>query len=283
MSDDSETKHEDTVATPYIVSPISELPDEIKPVGSTTKATISEKVVPADKSTVATPAVTSGEAKEIVLIKNYIGVIKANPLYSDTSKILHWKDPVKTGLLFGIFNFFFFLSTWAEYSILTILSYLLLTLLCICFGYSNYVVLRAHWLQGKQVENPFRERFKDTKFHVSRETAEKHLTTVLELFNLTMDNFRDVFYCTDNFLSFRYLAYFYFGATIGNWFSGATLIYLTTLGFFIWPRLYEEKKKEIDHFHSIAMTQLSNYYNLALSKLPPVVTQRFPQLKPKSS
>jgi len=166
---------------------------------------------------------------------------------------------------------------------LTIISYLLLTLLCICFGYSNYVVQRAHWLQGKVVENPFRERFKDTKFHVSRETADKHLTTVLDLFNITMDSFRDVFYCTDNFLSLRFLFYFYMGATIGNWFSGSTLVFLITLVLFVWPRLYQEKKKEIDHFYSLAKTQASNYLNLALSKLPPAITQRFPQLKPKSS
>jgi len=212
-----------------------------------------------------------------------VEIIKANPLYGEVSQVLHWRDPVKSGLIFGIFNFFFFLSNWAEYSMLTIISYLLLTLLCICFGYSNYVVLKASWLQGKRVENPFMERFKDAKFHVSRETAEKHLTTVLDLINVTIDSFRDVFYCTDNFLSLRFAFYFYLSACIGDWFSGETLIYLITLGFFIWPRLYEEKKKEIDHFWGIAVAQGTVYYNLALTKVPPQVLARFPQLKPKSN
>jgi len=212
-----------------------------------------------------------------------VEIIKANPLYGEASQVLHWRDPVKSGLLFGIFNFFFFLSNWAEYSTLTIISYLHLTLLCICFGYSNYVVLKASWLQGKRVENPFKERFKDAKFHISRETAEKHLTTVLDLTNVTIDSFRDVFYCTDNFLSLRFAFYFYVAATIGDWFSGATLVYLITLGFFIWPRLYEEKQREIDHFWGIAVTQASAYYGLALTKIPPGVLARFPQLKPKSN
>jgi len=265
---DSEKTSTDTT-TENIVTPPSNIEnaDEIKTVHK-------------EKETVH-PTVTV--TKEIPVPKTYVQIIKANPVYSDVSKILHWRDPVKTGLLFGIFNFFFFLQTWADYSFVTIVSYLLLTLLCICFGYSNYVVLKASWIQGQQVENPFKERFKDAKFHVTRETAEKHLTSVLDAINLTIDHFRDVFYCTDNLLSLRFALYFYLGATIGNWFSGETLIYLVTLGFFLWPRVYEEKQKEIDHFYGIAKTQAENYYNLALSKLPPAVLQRFPQLKPKSS
>jgi len=266
MSEDTaELKHkvEDVVA-----ASTTEQPDEIR-------STITKQV--------EKPHTTTDEPRELVALNSYVKTIKANPCYSDVSKILHWTDPVKTGLLFGIFNFFFILSTWAEYSLLTIVSYLLLTLLAICIGYSNYVVLKASWLQGKRVDNPFKERFKDAKFHVSRETAEQHLTTILDLINVTIDNFRDVFYCTDNFLSLRFAFYFYMGATIGNWFSGATLLYLVTLGYFIWPRLYVEKQKEIDHFHGIAKTQANNYFQLALTKLPPAVTARFPQLKPKNN
>jgi hypothetical protein len=239
------------------------------------------KTVHKEKETITSTA--TKEIKETSIPKTYIQIIMSNPLYSDVSKVLHWRDPVKTGLLFGIFNFFFFLQTWADYSFVTIISYLLLTLLCICFGYSNYVVLKASWIQGQQVENPFKERFKDAKFHVSRKTAEEHLVTVLDIVNLTIDNLRDIFYCTDNFLSLRFLVYFYVGAMIGDWFSGATLVYLVTLGFFIWPRLYEEKQKEIDHFKKLALAQATVYYNLALTKIPPAVTARFPQLKPKSN
>jgi len=250
----------------------TEEPDDIKPV-TTTTTTESKKEV--EK--------TPTEASDLALVKNAVAIVKANPLYTETSKILHWRDPVKTGLLFGIFNFFYFLSTWAEYSFLTIVSYLLLTLLSICFGYSNYVVLRASWLQGKTVENPFKERFRDAKFRVSRETAQAHFNTILDLVNLTIDTFRDVFYCTDNFLSLRFFFYFYLGATIGNWFSGATLVYLVTLGYFVWPRLYEEKQKEIDHFYGIAAAQAKVYYGLALTKIPPGVLAKFPQLKPKQN
>jgi len=175
--------------------------------------------------------------------KTYISIIKQDPSYNDVSQIFHWRDPVKSGLLFGIFNLFFFLLTWGEYTIVTLVSYLELALLSVCLGYANYVVLRASWIQGKQAENPFKERFKNAKFHISKETVEKHLNTIVNLVNLTIDNFRDVFYCTNNFVSLQFIVYFYLFATVGSWFSGTTLIYLVVLGFFVWPRLYEEKKK----------------------------------------
>jgi len=262
-SDDSDIKKTEETTT------VTESPDEIK---ETTKTT-----------TTTTTKAHSNAPLECQTMKGYVDIIKANPLYGETSKLLHWRDPVKTGLIFGIANFFYFLSTWGDYSDLTICCYLFLALLCICIGYSNYVVLKASWLQGKSVENPFKERFKDTKFHASRAAAEQHLTTVLDLVNLTIDEFRDVFYCTDNFLSLRFAFYFYLGATVGNWFSGSTLVYLTMLGLFGWPRLYEEKHTEIDHFYHVARAQGMNYYNLALTKLPPAVTARFPQLKPHST
>jgi len=215
--------------------------------------------------------------------KTCMTILKANPFYNEASKIFHWRDPVRSGLLFGIANLFYILLSWGEYSVVTLTSYLLLSLLLVCFGYANYVVFKASWLQGKKVENPFKEKFKNQKFHLTREAIDKHVDTILDLINLTIDKYRDIFYCTDNLASLKYAFYFYLTATVGDWFSGITLLYLGTLGFFIWPRLYEEKKTEIDHWAGIAWNEGEKYFQLALSKLPPAVQQRFPQLKPKSS
>jgi len=214
--------------------------------------------------------------------KTCMVILKANPLYNEVSKIFHWRDPVRSGLLFGIANLFYILLSWGEYSVVTLTSYLLLSLLLVCLGYSNYVVFKASWLQGKKVENPFKEKFKNQKFHVTREAIDKHVDTILDLINLTIDKYRDVFYCSDNLVSLKYTFYFYVYATIGDWFSGITLLYLVTLGFFVWPRLYEEKKTEIDQWANIALTEGHKYLELAISKLPPAVAQRL-QLKPKSS
>jgi len=222
------------------------------------------------------------DVKEEEIKKTFLHIIKSNSLYIDASKIVHWRDPVKSGLIFGIINFFYFLITWGDYTIVTLLSYLVLALLAVCFAYSNFVVLRAQWLQGKKVQNPFVERFKNEKFHISRAVAEEHFDTVLELTNLVIDSLREALYCTNLVFSAQIAGLLYITATVGDWFSGATLFYLIALGFFIWPRLYEEKQKEIDQVYGIAKARAEEYVNLGLSKLPPGVHARFPQLKPKS-
>jgi len=96
-------------------------------------------------------------------------------------------------------------------------------------------------------------------------------------------NTEKFFFCTDSLFSLRFAFYFYLGATIGNWFDFVTIFYLGLLVSFIWPRLYEEKQKEIDQVFGIAKDQCNNYLQLALSKLPPAITAKFPQLKPKET
>jgi len=213
--------------------------------------------------------------------KTYISILKADPLYNEVSQILHWKDPVRTGLIFGIINLFYVLHECYDYTFLTLISYLALALAVVTMSYANFVVWKARWVQGKEVENPFTERFKNENFHIAPQTVEKHLNTVVDLVNLTVDHLRDVFYAADNLKTALWAFYFYVTATIGEWFEGATILYLVTLISFIWPRLYTEKKKEIDHMYSVALVECDKYLQLALSKLPPAVIARFPFLAPK--
>jgi len=135
---------------------------------------------------------------------------------------------------------------------------------------------------GGNAENPFIERFKNIQFKISKQTVENHLNTVVDLVNLTSEKLKQVFYATDNLLTLQWILYFYIAATIGTWFGGATLLYLASLGLFLWPRLYEEKQKEIDLYYGKAKVEADKYVQLGLSKLPPAVHQKFPALAPRN-
>jgi len=210
--------------------------------------------------------------------KTYLEILKADSWYSEASKIFLWTDPVRSGLIFGVINTFYVLLEFFDYTVVTLVSYLAFALALVCFSYANFVILKAKWVQGKEVENPFLERFKNTTFRIPSDTVQQHLNTAVDLINLTIDELRDVFYCTDNARTGLWLFYFYLAATIGGWFGGETLLYLASLDAFIWPRLYKEKKKEIDQYYGIAVKEADKYSQLALSKLPPAVTARFPIL-----
>jgi len=241
------------------------------------KSEISESVPPQEPEERTASTHTVSERKSIVAI------LAADPWYNDVQQLLLWRDPVRSGVVFGIINFFYFLIHFYEYTVVTLVAYLGLSLALVTLAYANFVVLKAKWVQGKTVENPFKERFKDAKFHISKKTVEQHLNTIVDLVNVEIDHLRDVFYATDSILTLQCALYFYIAATIGGWFSGATLLYLASLVVFLWPRLYEEKKKEIDHFYGVAKVEADKYLQLALSKLPPAVHQRFPALAPKKN
>jgi accessory gene regulator protein AgrB len=70
------------------------------------------------------------------------------------SSILHWNDPVQSALLFGIGNFFFFLITYGDYTVLSLFAYLDLALLFVAGVYANGTLLRAY-LKKEKYENPF--------------------------------------------------------------------------------------------------------------------------------
>lgn len=211
--------------------------------------------------------------------KTYTEILKNSVFYEGATKILYWREPITTGLLFGIFNFFFFLITWGEYTVLTLISYLLLSLLGVCFGYVNFIVFKASWTQNKKIENPFKEKFKSATFHVPRDVCDKVINTIFELINHTIDELRETFYCTDHFRVLRFAGLFYFLAILGNWFSGTSLLYLVILFSFIWPRLYEEKKREIDQGFNLAKDKIRITLDNLINKLPPNIQSK---LKPKT-
>ena len=70
------------------------------------------------------------------------------------SSIFHWNNPVQSALLFGIGNFFFFLITYGDYTVLSLFAYLALALLFVAGVYANGTLLRAY-LKKENYENPF--------------------------------------------------------------------------------------------------------------------------------
>jgi len=152
--------------------------------------------------------------------------------------------------------------------VVTLLSYLAFALLVVCFGYAVLVKFRASFLQGKEYVNPFLDQLKDVNFHMSKEEALRHMDTVLDLYNLFIDRLTDIFFITSFPRSLKYMAIFYAALYVGEWFSGLTLAYLSFATAFIWPRLYEERKQQIDQVVGTVKSEAQKYYEIGVSKLP---------------
>jgi len=85
--------------------------------------------------------------------KHYIGVI----LLELHCCLVHW-------------IVFFYLVSFGGYSVLSLVSYLLLTLTVGCLIFSQYVVVKARW-KKEEPHNPFADRLKDNKFFITQETV----------------------------------------------------------------------------------------------------------------
>jgi hypothetical protein len=78
----------------------------------------------------------------------------ANNVASTVTDILYWRDLVRTGLVFSIGCFFFFLVIVGEYNCLTLGSYMALTVLFVSYGYIKFQMIRGG-------ENPFKYVYED--------------------------------------------------------------------------------------------------------------------------
>jgi len=192
----------------------------------------------------------------------FITAVKSSPFYPQISTILHWNDPVQSALLFGIGNFFFFLITFGEYSVLTLLCYLALALICICGAYANGVMLIAHF-KKERVENPFLIKLKNP-YIATNFALEPHADCIIGLVNDFLDTSRSVLYFTDNLYSLKVGALLW----ILSVFSFTSLLYIVFLTAFTWPRIYREKKVQIDQAYDLACSKICFYLNQVTSKLP---------------
>jgi len=221
-----------------------------------------EEITEDTGTTERTAEASSSDAEEYKDKYPIISALQTSPFYSEVSALAHWKDPIQSGLIFGIGNFFFFLITYGEYSVLTLFSYLLFTLLLVCYVYVNVSIFL------KKAGNPFSKKLEGNEFRITRKMLEGHLDTIAQLLNDVLYIFRSTFYFTNTLRSLKFAGILFALATIGKCFSGIAILFLVFFFSFVIPRIYLEKQKEIDAILGLARSQIDTYTQLVLSKIP---------------
>jgi hypothetical protein len=223
----------------------------------------------------------------------FVDALKKSPFYSHVSSILHWNDPVQSALLFGIGNFFFFLITYGDYTVVSLFAYLALALLFVAGVYANGTLLRAY-LKKEKYENPFSAKLKNP-FVLTEGDLKPHVDAFVGVVNDFLHLTRHAIYFTDTVFSVKVYhlpplmiathhldepqltcslfssqiaVIVWFIAIVGGAFSGIVLLYGIFLAAFVWPRIYQEKQADIDRVYGIALAHLNQYYDLVISKLP---------------
>jgi len=182
-----------------------------------------------------------------------------------------WTDPVESGFIFAIANLFFLLLIFGGYTVVTLVSYLLISFLAVAGVYVNVTLFTQ---RGKP--NPLVEKLGTAQVQIDESGVNATSRVIILATNLFVAEFRKAAQFTDKIFSIKvFFSLVGLGFIVGNLFSTETLLYLATLKAFILPRLYREKQADIDRLLALAQAHVRQYANLAWEKLPPVVKSKF--------
>jgi len=201
----------------------------------------------------------TNETRRSGSVQGVVDALRADPLYATISDIVHWRDPVRSGLVFAIITLGWFLLSVAQYSVATLVAYLYLGLFVISFAlvqYSNFSG-KPHLLKSRL-----------TEIHdvITREEAVSHAEVAYRFTDAVVLLFRDALFFTDVVFSLQVLGVSVVLAITGNYVSLPTVLFSAAVVFFIIPRVYEEKKAQIDD-------AIAKGFAAAHEKIGPVVAK----------
>ncbi|KAL2622672.1 hypothetical protein R1flu_002877 [Riccia fluitans] len=174
--------------------------------------------------------------------------------------VLLWKNkPLSAGVLAGT-TLVWILFEWSGYTLLSLLSNVLLFLIVVFFLWSN----AAGLLNRSPPPIPELKLSEDTVVHTAK-TLRVEINKVLAIAH-------DVALGKDFKLFLKVVAGLWVLSTIGAWFNFLTLVYIGVIASHTVPVLYEKYEDEVDKYGKVALDQAHVQYKkidaLLLSKIP---------------
>ncbi|XP_061089807.1 reticulon-3 isoform X3 [Conger conger] len=179
-------------------------------------------------------------------------------------ELVHWRDPKKSGVVFG--TSLLLLLSLAAFSVISVVSYLLLALLCVTIAFRVYKsVVQA--VQKSSDGHPFKE-FMEKDVSIPPETFHKHVDSCLCCVNRALKYLSRLFLVEDLVDSLKLAVLMWLMTYVGAVFNGITILILADILLFTVPLVYEKNKKQIDHYIDIARKQINTIVSKIQEKLP---------------
>uniref|UniRef100_A0A8C1HJG1 Reticulon n=1 Tax=Cyprinus carpio carpio TaxID=630221 RepID=A0A8C1HJG1_CYPCA len=178
--------------------------------------------------------------------------------------LVHWRDPKKSGVVFGVS--LLLLLSLAAFSMISVVSYLLLALLCVTISFRIYKsVIQA--VQKSNEGHPFKALM-EKDVTVPPETFRKHVDTCLTHVNRVLKQMSRLFLVEDLVDSLKLAVVMWLMTYVGAVFNGITILILADILLFSVPPIYEKNKTQIDRYIDIARTQVNTTFAKLQEKLP---------------
>ncbi|XP_051549984.1 reticulon-1-like [Myxocyprinus asiaticus] len=191
-------------------------------------------------------------------------VLTAILTHLSVNDLVHWRDPKKSGVVFGVSMLV--LLSLAAFSVISVVSYLLLALLCVTISFRIYKsVVQA--VQKSNDGHPFKALM-EKDVTVPPETFRKHVDLCLNHINRVLKKMSRLFLVEDLVDSLKLAVFMWLLTYVGAVFNGITILILADILLFSVPPIYEKNKTQIDHYIDIARTQVNNTIAKLQEKLP---------------
>ncbi|XP_052000838.1 reticulon-3-like isoform X3 [Xyrauchen texanus] len=178
--------------------------------------------------------------------------------------LVHWRDPKKSGVVFGLSMLV--LLSLAAFSMISVVSYLLLALLCVTISFRIYKsVVQA--VQKSNEGHPFKALM-DKDVTIPPETFRKHVDLCLSYINCALKKMSRLFLVEDLVDSLKLAVVMWLMTYVGAVFNGITILILADILLFGVPPVYEKNKTQIDHYIGIARNQVNSTMAKLQEKLP---------------
>jgi len=189
------------------------------------------------------------------------------PVHNDLEDLLLWRDPRKTGAVFGGFTLVYLLLEWSNYSLLTLVANVLLAGVSVTFLWNNL----AQFLNKPGVPVPavLQQGISDNQ---SKAYAQQFTSGVNQLLGFA----RRIITGKEVILSVQAALVLYALGKVGNYFTTLGLAYTVILLLFTLPKVYELRKPEIDSAANRVASQTKQSYSQYaapyLNKIPKAST-----------
>ncbi|KAJ8337646.1 hypothetical protein SKAU_G00366120 [Synaphobranchus kaupii] len=194
-------------------------------------------------------------------------VLAAVLTHLSVKDLVYWRDPKKSGVVFG--TSLLLLLSLAAFSVISVVSYLLLALLCVTITFRIYKsVIQA--VQKSSDGHPFKS-FMDKDVSVPPETFRKHVDGCLSHVNRALKHLSRLFLVEDLVDSLKLAVLMWLMTYVGAVFNGITILILVDVLLFTLPLVYEKNKTQIDHYIDVARTQFNSIVSKVQEKLPGAV------------
>ncbi|XP_076354710.1 reticulon-3-B-like [Tachypleus tridentatus] len=163
----------------------------------------------------------------------------------ELESIIYWRKKEKSAMIF--LGLFLFLLPLLYFSIISVVSYFLLMILLNAIVFRIYKYALDVAKKTNERGNPFEKHLKK-EITLPSDYIHEVVDVFIEKSAWMITKLRSLLLVENVFESLKMAAVLWCLTYVGYWFNGLTIVLLSVLGVFTFPKFYEVNREKIDHY-----------------------------------